>query len=486
MSQGNWAILIPLYGYLALNYLVGWYSSRFVARAPSFIQEYFLGSRDLNGFVLALTIFGTYVSAGSFIGGPGMAYAQGLGWVLLAMTQLCTGYIGLSILGKKFAILGRKLRAVTIVDFLRERYQSSAVAIIAALSIVLFLFAQMVAQWVGGARLLQVVTGMDYTVGLAIFALTVMIYVTLGGFRAATLLDAVQGTVMLAGTFLILGGVLAAGGGVSGIMSSLAAQNPELLTPFGVKGFLKIPWVTSFWVLVGIGTIGLPQLAVRAMAYRDSRAMHQAMVINTIVVGFAMLGMHLAGVFARAVIPGEKVGDLVMPKLATTVLNPWVAGVVLAAPLAAIMSTVDSVLILVASAVVKDVYLNFVRPHASEGTVKKLSLLVTSVIGTLVFVAAIKPPDFLVWLNLYALGGLEAVFLWPIVMGLYWKRANAAGALASMAVGVSTYLVFDKVWSRPFGTHTVVLPLLLGLLAMVLVSYVTRPPSEETVAKFWR
>ncbi len=443
--MNNWTILIPLYGCLIINYVVGYYSSRFVSRAPNFIQEYFLGGRDMGGFVLAMTLFGTYVSAGSFIGGPGMAYAQGLGWVLLSMTQVSTGYIGLTILGKKFAILGRKLKAATIVDFIRERYKNDAVVIIASISIVVFLFASMTAQWVGGARLLQAITGMSYNSGLALFALTVMVYVTIGGFRAATLLDSIQGTIMLVGAVALLCGTIAKGGGVSNIMSTLRGIDPDLLTPFGVKGFISVPWVSSYWVLVGLGTVGLPQLAVRAMAYRDSGAMHTGIIVNTFVTGITMLGMHLTGAMARAVLPGEKIGDLVMPRLAAAILNPWVAGVVLAAPMAAIMSTVDSVLILVASAVVKDMYLNYINPRAGESLIKRFSFITTAVTGVAVFVAALRPPSFLVWLNLWSLGGLEATFLVPIVLGLYWKRANSYGALAGMIAGIGFYVVFDMV-----------------------------------------
>ncbi|MGE5483989.1 MAG: sodium/pantothenate symporter [Ignavibacteriales bacterium] len=483
--MNRWAILLPIYAYLTVNFLFGYYSSRHVSRAPNFLQEYFLGNRDLNGFVLAMTLFGTYVSASSFIGGPGMAYSQGLGWVLLAMTQVSAGYIGLSMLGKKFAIVGRKIKAVTIIDFLRERYRHEAVALLASVSIVVFLFASMTAQWVGGARLLQAAAGMEYGAGLAIFALTVMVYVTIGGFRAATLLDSVQGSIMLAGTVAVLAGTIIAGGGITNIMATLRRTNPDLLTPFGVNGFIPIPWISSYWILVGLGTAGLPQLAVRAMAYKNSRAMHQGIVLNTFVVGFTMLGMHLAGVLGRAVIPGEKTADLVMPTLTATVLNPWLAGFVLAAPLAAIMSTVDSVLILVSSAIIKDIYLSYFNPSAGERLIRRVSLSATAILGVAVFLAAMTQPPFLVWLNLWSLGGLEAAFLVPILAGLYWKRANATGALAGMVTGISTYVAFDRFWNRPFGTHTIVLPLVLATLAMVVGSWTTRAPDADIVERFW-
>ncbi len=153
------------------------------------------------------------------------------------------------------------------------------------------------------------------------------------------------------------------------------------------------------------------------------------MIIGTIVVGVIMLNMHLIGVFARPILPGIEVGDKVMPLIALEVLPNWLAGIVLAAPMAAIMSTVDSLLLLVSSAIVKDVYLNYVEPKASQQRVKRLSIGITAILGVIVFLMALNPPDLIIWLNLFAFGGLEAAFIWPIVMGLYWKKEINTGHL---------------------------------------------------------
>ncbi|NPV70707.1 MAG: sodium/panthothenate symporter [Firmicutes bacterium] len=487
----NWTMMSALVVYLVGVYLLGYYSWAFVARARAgtgagFMREYFISGRDLGGFVLAMTLVATYVSAGSFIGGPGTAYTQGLGWVFLAMAQMPTGYLTLALLGKRFAILARKINAVTIVDYLKARYESDLVVILASISIVAFLMASMTAQWVGAARVLQAV-GMSYELGLAIFAITLLIYVTVGGFRAVALTDALQGMVMLVGTIAIIIGAVSAGGGVENIVRTMYKTNPDLITPFGVKNFISVPWVSSFWVLVGIGLVGLPQIAVRAMAYRDSKAMHRAIIIGTPVAGFLMLGMHLVGAFGAAVVPGIKAGDLVVPTVTTKVLPEWLAGMFLAGPLAAIMSTVDSMLILVASSIVKDIWLNYVNPKMSDRGIANMSTIVTIIVGVVVYVTALKPPPLLVWLNLFAIAGLEATFFWPILLGLYWRRANAPGAIASMLAGVGSYLYFDQVilWKKPLGMHTVVLPLILALVAFVVVSCVTRKPSREIEEKFW-
>ncbi|OLO26854.1 sodium/panthothenate symporter [Alkalihalophilus pseudofirmus] len=470
----NWPVIIPLIIFLLTIFAVGLWSSRYLKTTNNFLQEYFLGSRELGGFILAMTMIATYGSASSFIGGPGVAYTQGLGWVLLAMAQVATGYFVLMVLGKKFAIYARKYKAITLIDFLRQRYESKWVVLFSAFSIIIFLFSAMAAQWVGGARLIESLTGLSYTSALFIFAVAVLVYVIIGGFRAVALTDTIQGVVMFFGTLIILVGTIIAGGGISNIVSDLVAENPNLVTPYGHDGSLTPAYVSSFWILVGVGVVALPQVTVRAMAYKNSKAMHRALITGTIVVGFIMLGMHLIGVFARPILPGIEVGDSVMPLIALEVLPPWLAGIVLAAPMAAIMSTVDSLLLLVSSAVVKDVYLNYIKPSASERQVKRMSIGVTTILGLLVFGLALSPPDLLIWLNLFAFGGLEAAFIWPVIMGLYWQRGNKYGALSSMFVGVSTYILIHTYSPNIFGVHSVVFPIVLSFLTFVIVSLVTK------------
>ena len=257
---------------------------------------------------------------------------------------------------------------------------------------------------------------------------------------------------------------------MSNIMAELVEINPNLISPFGSEQELTPIYVSSFWILVGVGVIGLPQIAVRAMSYKDSKAMHKAIIIGTFVIGTIMFGMHLIGVLARAVIPGIEIGDKVMPTLTLEVLPPLLAGIVLSAPMAAIMSTVNALLILVSSTVVKDIYLNFIKKDATEKQIKNTSLVVTTIIGLAVLLFALNPPDLLVWLNLFSFGGLESVFIWPIVFGLYWSRGNKYGACISMIVGMGSYIVIDRFFANPFGLHTVILPILLSLVTFILGS----------------
>ncbi|MBS3994681.1 MAG: sodium/pantothenate symporter [Alkaliphilus sp.] len=493
MADINWGVLFPLILYFIGVFMIGIYSMKYVSKAShkngeGFLAEYMTGGRELGGFVLAMTLVTTYLSAGSFIGGPGTAYTHGLAWVFLAMSQMPTGYFTLSVLGKKFAIIARKINAVTITDFIRARYKNDTLVVLCSLSIVAFFIAAMGAQWIGAARLLQGAVGIPYRTALTFFAITVLIYTTIGGFRAVALTDTLQGVIMTIGAIALVFGTIVAGGGVSNIIQGMYQINPGLITPYGIdEGFATMSWVTSFWILVGFAVVGLPSVSVRAMAYKDSKSLHQGIIYGTAVSMLLVIGMHLTGAFGIVVVPGIASGDLVIPTIATSLFPAWIAGLILAAPLAAVMSTVDSQLLIVVGAIVNDISVNYVNPKLKNNSkiMARISFTSTIIVGVIIFLISLNPPPLMVWLNLYANAGLISTFLWPIILGLYWKRANTPGAFAGIITGVGTYLIFSKIWVRPFGTHTIVLPLLLSLIAFVIVSMNTEKPSDQIIETFW-
>lgn len=478
--NGSVQLVVPVVAYLAASMAVALWAGRrsHDNTSQGFIEEYFLGSRSMGGFVLAMTIVASYASASSFVGGPGVAYRMGLSWVLLAMIQVPTVFLTLGILGKRFAIEARETRSVTITDYLRARYRSDTVVILCSLALIAFFMAAMLAQFIGGARLFQSVTGYPYAAGLALFGMSVVLYTAVGGFRAVVFTDAVQGVVMTAAVIVVLLAVVNAGGGVARCVDALREIDPGLITPTGPSGAIPQPFTLSFWVLVGIGVLGLPQTAQRCMGYRDSRAMHQAMVVGTLLIGFLILSVHLAGALGRAVFPDLPAGDLAMPTLIVELLPPVWAGVFIAGPLAAIMSTVDSMLLLISAAIIKDLYIQFrLRGDASAipvGRLKRASFAITASVGLLVVLAAVEPPDLLVWINIFAFGGLEAAFLCPIVLGLYWKRGNATGAVASILVGVGTFIALSLVKPDMGGVHAIVPTTLASAAAYVAGSLARR------------
>lgn len=262
------AILITiLIVYLLFNLVAGLYVSRKQSEAShgkGFINNYFIGGRSMGGLVLAMTLIATFTSASSFIGGPGVAYEKGLVWVYLSMIQVPTAFIILGILGKKFAVISRKTGAVTVTDYLRSRYKSKAVVIISSVCLVLFFIAQMMSQFIGGAVLFETITGFPYIYGLLLFGTVVIIYTTIGGFKAVTTTDTIQGIIMVIGGFIIIGTIVSQAGGFDSMIDKLNIANPDW-ADITAGGTTTKAYVMSFWVLVGVGVLGLPQTAVRGI-----------------------------------------------------------------------------------------------------------------------------------------------------------------------------------------------------------------------------
>ncbi|ASV34391.1 sodium/pantothenate symporter [Candidatus Hamiltonella defensa] len=461
-------MILPLMAYLFILFCLSFYSVR-NQKSEHFLKQYFIGNRSMGGFVLAMTLSGTYISASSFIGGPGAAYQYGLGWVLLAMIQLPAIWLSLGILGKKFAILARSYNAVTLNDMLYARYKSRLLVWLTSVSLLLAFMGAMTVQFVGGARLLEATAGIPYHIGLLIFGISVTLYTAFGGFRSSVLNDSLQGVIMLSGTILLLVAVVHNAGGLAKAVDTLFHIDPALITPQGQDQILNIPFMASFWVLVCFGVIGLPHTAVRSIAYRNSQAVHRGIILGTVVVGIMMFTMHLSGALGRAILPDLSVPDEVIPKLIMRVFPPFAAGLFLAAPMAAIMSTVNAQLLQSSATLVKDIYLNL-KPKQlnNEKKLKWISKGTTLCFGLLLILTAWRPPDMIIWLNLLAFGGMEAVFLWPLVLGLYWRRANAYGAISSMIVGALCYILLTIFNIQFLGFHPIMPTLILNLLAFLM------------------
>ena len=464
-------IILPLVIYLIFVFALSIYAYAKRKKVNQF-TDYFIGNRTMGGFLLAMTLAATYISASSFIGGPGAAYKYGLGWVLLSMIQVPTVLLSLGILGKKFAILARKYNAITLSDMLYSHYKSKLIVCFASIALIAAFIGAMTVQFVGGARLLQSSVGIPYDIGLLIFGIGTVIYTAFGGFRASILNDAFQGLVMIIGAILLLVAIIYAGGGITNIMDRLNQIDPALLTPQGPDNFMDFPFMASFWVLVCFGVVGLPHTAVRCMAYKDSKAVHQGIIIGTTVVTIIMLTMHLSGALGRAIISDLTIPDQIVPTLIIKVLPPLAAGIFLAAPLSAIMSTINAQLLQVSSVIIKDLFLTM-RPNTkfSDKMLTRISIIITFIFGGLLIVAAWNPPEMIIWLNLLAFGGLEAVFLWPLVLGLYWKKANSTGAFCSMFAGAISYTLLAVYNIKIYAFHPIVPSLLIGLVIFIIANH---------------
>ena len=482
--SGNLMVLLPLLGFMAGMLALGFYVRRQSA-AGGFLSTYFVGGQSLGGFVLAMTMVATYSSVSSFVGGPGMAYEIGFGWIYMAVIQTMTIFLVLGIFGTRVARLARRIHAVTIVDIIRHRYRSDALAAVAAFVIVLFFAASMVAQFVGGAQLFAAVTGYSYELGLVLFGIVVVIYTSIGGFRAVALTDTCCAIVMMLGIVLLFYYVLAAGGGFAAILEQLRTAHPAMLTPTA-EGRMPISLYVSQWLLVGALTIALPQSVVRGISYRSSRDMHRAMIIGTVVIAFMNIAVNLVGVLGGGVLGVEAKAlggvDSVIPQLMAHVMPPELLGFAIIGPLAASISTISGVLIVASSAVVKDVYLHHAQKHGRdvpEERLRRLSMGVTAVLGVIVFLLAVSPPSLIWLINMFAFGGLETAFFWVLVFGLFTRWANRTGALAAMAGGTVIYCAAMALGIKPLGLHPISVGITASLILFLAGSYVGRR-SERT------
>ena len=242
------------------------------------------------------------------------------------------------------------------------------------------------------------------------------------------------------------------GKGRKGVYVSAPGPHPER-----EDGFLNVWVAISFFFFWAFGSAGQPSNMVRLMAFKGTNVLRNA--ILTVSIYYTVIYLLLVVIFCcgRILLPGMEVdSDRIMPELAAKVTSnagvPWLAGLLLAAPFAAVMSSVDSFLLMVSSSVVRDIYQNRVNPNASERQLKRLSYLVTVVVGTLAMLAVLNPPQYLQDLIVFATSGLAGCFLMPILLGLYWPQMTAKGAIAGMLGGlgchlslyIAGYLIEDK------------------------------------------
>lgn len=268
-----------------------------------------------------------------------------------------------------------------------------------------------------------------------------------------------------------------------------------------INGFLPLSIAISFFFMWAISGAGQPSNMVRLMAFKDSRTLQRA--IFTVAIYYTCIYLPLVFIFCcgRVLVPGmEAEPDRIMPEMAVFLTNSigagWLGGLLIAAPFAAVMSTVDSFLLMISSAVVRDIYQRNINPDATESRIKKMSYLCTLLVGSAAMVVAINPPDFLQDIIVYVGSGLAACFLAPVIFLLYWPRANESGCIIGMLAGFaahfSMYLagMFQENGSffRPYRLFDFD-PIIVGLSVSFLVTYLatraTKPPSEELVRKYF-
>lgn len=619
------AALISFTIYLVVVFVLAWLAGKVMAKRE-FVNEYFLGSRNLGTWAFALTFAATAASGGSFMGFPGLIYTHGWVLALWIASYMIVPIVSLALLAKRLNQVARKADAVTVPEILRRRFDSPHVGTIATCFLLLFLFCYLVAQFIAGSEILTVLfrdvdvfqrtvswasdalgsgwwnPKTDYTICLAFFAVAVIVYTTYGGFRAVVWTDVMQGIVMVLGVLIMLALVLHQTGGlgkatqevvklmppekgtavltISAPMTNdleiadgamLALRDDEgkkigivrtgdlakipageikshevgvvrIITPEEIErivpdklnvpitvteletkpyasgagkrgvyasapgphadknvGFLAAGMSFSFFVFWAFGGAGQPSSMVRQMAFKDSRTLKKSIVTVSIYYSLIYFTLVVIFVCARIYLPGRELSsNRIMPEFATFLTAaaevPWLAGLVVAAPFAAVMSSVDSFLLMFSSGIVRDVYQEHINPQANEKQIRLLTYTATAVVGIAATIAALNPPEFLQTLIVFSTSGLAVGFLVPMALTIYWPRMNATGVIAGMSGGclvlLALYITNFKVNGK-FGSYQLlgfdsfIWGVVASAVFAVVGALISTPPRKDLVERFF-
>ena len=483
--------LLFLAALLYISYWVQQQSSE--ARSSNFVKDYFIGGRNLGGFVLAMTTVATYSSVSTFVGGPGVAWQIGYGWLYMAIVQMVVIFLVMGVFGKKISLIAKEIDAVTVIDIIRARYKSDALANMAAIFIVAFFCATMVAQFVGAAKLFEAVTGYSYMTGLTMFDIIVVIYTTIGGFKGVAITDAICAIAMMVGMGILFYCLLDKAGGYSAIMAHFRAHDPAMLEPLS-RGKMPVSLYISQWLLVGVCTLALPQSVVRSISYKDTKALRNAIIIGTIVIGVVTIIATWVGVLCKGVLTNPDLAaygnsvDNIMPRTIISVMSPFWAGVVIIGPIAATISTVSSLLLTSSSSIIKDVYMRSLEKSGkslSNDGVKRLSMIFTILLGFGIYLISIAPPSVIWKINMFAFGGLETAFFWVMIFGLFWHKANSTGAICAMFGGVAAYCITMALGFKVMSLHQITIGITTSLVFFFIGNAMGKMPDMDTLKLFF-
>jgi sodium/proline symporter len=343
---------------------------------------------------------------------------------------------------------------------------------ISVLIILVMVMTYVAAQMVATGKAFDGFTDLNYAWGVVVGSTIIIVYTLVGGFKAVAWTDLIQGILMLLGLIILPIVAINAGGGWNAITSNLLAQDPGLLSPWGPDGksTLAIVGVISF-LAIGVPFIGVPQLMVRFMSARSEKSLVPAMTLSVIVILLFDVGAVLTGMAGRALFPGLEDPEGILPLMSTAMLPEWMAGVMMVIVLAAIMSTVDSLLILASSAVVRD-YMQKIRGSGlSEKALANRGKLLTLIIGVIGVGFALQQSPMIFWFVIFAWNGLGAAFGPPLLCGLWYPKTNLKGAVAGMLGGFITTVAWVLLFKEQFYNLSEIVPgFTVGLLLTIMVS----------------
>ncbi|GAA05727.1 sodium/proline symporter PutP [Photobacterium leiognathi] len=485
MIENNFAITATFIAYLLAMLAIGYMAYK----RTSSSSDYFLGGRSLGPWPSAISAGASDMSGWLLLGLPGYAYLAGFESLWLAGGLLLGTWLNWLICAKRLRTYSITAdNSLTLPEFLSRRFDdnSKLIQTISAFFILLFFLFYTSAGLVAGGKLFETVFGLDYTLALFIGTVCVVTYTLFGGFLAVSWTDLVQGLLMSAALLIVP--ITAMNADPVYLMETLHSKNPELLTFWNdIKG-QPLSWMVILSLLGwGLGYFGQPHILARFKATRSNKDIGAARRIAVIWTALSMIGALLVGLTGIVYVDGNLGGELadsekVFMLLVNAIFHPVMAGILLAAILAAIMSTADSQLLVSSSALAEDFYKQVFRPQASSQEIVMVGRIAVILLSIVAFILALDPESSVLALVSYAWAGFGAAFGPVLLLSLYWKEMNRNGAIAGILVGAITVVVWKQLTGGIFDLYEIIPGFIFATLAVVVVSKATGAPSD-TVQK---
>ena len=475
---------IPFYTvlvlYLGIMAFIGWYAGR----KTNSIGDFFVLSGKAGVLVSGIAYFSTQFSMGTFLGTPGTIYGVGYAGMAISVPGAVFCMILPALLiGRKLITLGHKYGFLTMADYLTDRYHSKNMSGVLGVMMLFFLVPMMGAQIIGAGVIVHVFTGLPEWVGVVGMGIIVILYCMSGGMKGAMMTDVIQGSLMIATAVVTFIVSVVMGGGFSNINHTLQSMNEAYLTFPGANGYMPWTYYVSNIVLWSFFTMGQPHLFTKFFAMKDHKTMFKAILLGTAGMFFSATLIEWAGVNGIASIQNIEKADQIIPMILQRGMNPFLASIFIAGIVAAGMSTIDGILVTTTGAVTRDIYQKIINKDATDETVMKLSKVVTVIIGIIVICFGVFQPGSIFEINLFAFSGM-AIFVVPILFGIYWKKATAKGAVAAVIVGIISLLLFTlnpSVKALAMGFHALFPTTIIASIVMIVVSKFTETPPQETI-----
>ena len=475
---------IPFYTvlvlYLGIMAFIGWYAGR----KTNNIGDFFVLSGKAGVVVSGIAYFSTQFSMGTFLGTPGTIYGVGYAGMAISVPGAVFCMILPALLiGRKLITLGHKYGFLTMADYLTDRYHSKKMSGVLGVMMLFFLVPMMGAQIIGAGVIVHVFTGLPEWVGVVGMGIIVILYCMTGGMKGAMMTDVIQGSLMIATAVVTFIVSIVMGGGFSNINHTLQSMNEAYLTFPGANGYMPWTYYISNIVLWSFFTMGQPHLFTKFFAMKDHKTMFKAILLGTAGMFFSATLIEWAGVNGIASIQNIEKADQIIPMILQRGMNPFLASIFIAGIVAAGMSTIDGILVTTTGAVTRDIYQKIINKNATDEAVMSLSKVVTVIIGIVVICFGVFQPGSIFEINLFAFSGM-AIFVVPILFGIYWKKATAKGAIASVIVGIISLLLFTlnpSVKALAMGFHALFPTTIIASIVMIVVSKFTKTPPQETI-----